>query len=149
MKKRAIKTLISCAIVSIIMASLSIPAFAYVDDSYGYNFYIQPYLANTYWNDVKFRETYDNQNAWKVQLAYSEEGNGTITRFWIEKANTGKSSPASEYYLIKQGGTVYYKPATNAGDHTNVKLAAENNNNVPRGYQVSGVWDEETGKRPN
>lgn len=145
MKKKSIKTFLSCAIVSIIISSLSIPAFAYVNDSLGYSFTIKPYLGNTYLEEARFRETYNNNNAWKVQLSYSGEGNGTITRFWLEKANTGTSSPASEYYLIQQGHAPYYKPATNVGDHTDVKLAAENNTSTALSYTASGVWDEETG----
>ncbi|MEG0909554.1 MAG: DUF2712 domain-containing protein [Bacilli bacterium] len=148
MKNRSIRTLLSCAIVSIIISSFSIPAFAYVNDNLGYNFTIKPYCENSYLEPARFRETYDNNNSWKVQLSYSGEGNGTVTTFWLEKANTGTKSPASRYYDIQQGHAPYYKPAWDNADYTYVKLAAENNNSIALQYTASGIWDEETGVAP-
>ncbi len=45
---------------------------------------------------------------------------------------------------VKQGTGAHYFTAYSGANQTKVCLAAENNNDLPNSYTVSGYWDEET-----
>ncbi|MCC8192116.1 MAG: DUF2712 domain-containing protein [Ruminococcus sp.] len=145
MKKLFKKILIGgslCAIASTSMIASNVMA-AYQDNNVSYSFRIQGSVDNAQEAKGRFRETKDNTNSWKIQLKESGEGSGTYTTFWIENEN-GKS--ASAEYVIQQGKPAKYKMANDKGDHITVYLTAENNNFCStKQYNVSGIWDEETG----
>ena len=146
MEKNAKKKLVSfgmCLAVSAALLSTSAIA-AYQDNDINYSFRIQGSVDNAQEKTGRFRDTRENTNSWKVQLKKSGEGKGTFTNFWIENKN---GSSASDGYKIKQGDEPRYKPANDKGDHITVYLTAENNNWFStEQYNVSGIWDEETGK---
>lgn len=132
-----------CLAVSAALLSTSAIA-AYQDNDIDYSFRIQGSVDNAQEKTGRFRDTRENTNSWKVQLVKSGEGKGSFTNFWIENKN---GSSASEEYSIKQGDKPRYKPANDKGDHITVYLTAENNNWFStEQYNVSGIWDEETGR---
>lgn len=142
LKKKIISICLCTAAASTLMVS---NAFAeYQDNNVSFAFRIQGSVDNAQESKERFRHTKDNDNSWKVQLRSSGEGKGTITKFWLENED-GKS--ASSEYDIKQGDPARYKPANKKGAHIDVLLTAENNNFCStKQYNVSGYWDEETGR---
>ena len=123
---------------------MGVNAFA-TDDNYSFAFMIKPYHANSRVESsgARYRETTDPKNMWKVGLRKSGEGSGTITNFWLEVYDeTNVSGDIS----AKQGTKNYYKAAYETASQKNVYLTAENNGYDSIRYNVSGVWDEETGK---
>lgn len=145
MKRNLRKKLTACGLCVFALSSLvATNAFASSDDNYGFSFRIQGSVDNAQEHTSRYRGTDDNSNAWKVNLQNSGEGSGTITDFWIERED-GKN--ASSQYHVKQGNGSYYFAANDNGDYVDVYLTAENNNfATSTQYNVSGVWDPETGK---
>lgn len=112
------------------------------DDNHSFSFTMKAKQANSYNAAARFRQTYNTNNEWKVNLKNNAEGGGTIAIFWIAKAD-GKAAASSKHSVAQGSGTHYYK-ANSKGNHTDVQLAAKNNNNTSKSYKISGVWDEET-----
>ena len=128
---KKLKTL-SFVLAGAVSLCMGVNAFA-TDDNYSFAFMIKPYHANSRVESsgARYRETTDPKNMWKVGLRKSGEGAGTITNFWLEVYDeTNVSGDIS----AKQGTKNYYK------------AAYENNGYDSIRYNVSGVWDEETGK---
>lgn len=113
-------------------------AFA-ANDNIPYNFSMQPNYGNTY-SSPEYRQTTNTQNQWKVNLAYSSEGVGTITTFWLDKSGTVVADPKP----VTQGTGDKKFDAYGTASQSNVRLGAENNNYSASGYTASGYWDEET-----
>lgn len=137
-KKR--KQILTLAL-AIICAMSAIPTFA-SNDNIGYSFSIKSSLQNTY-SDKRYRQTTDTSNKWKVNMAYSEEGVGTMTVYWLSLFNSTHER-VSGTHSIKQGTGDHLYNATYKASQTDVCLSAENNNNSLNTYTVSGYWDEET-----
>ena len=74
----------------------------------------------------------------------SEEGAWTYTTYWLEHYNGDNVVPS--HSIRVEDGPQYYNTYSSASRST-VYLTAENNNKNDTDYFVSGVWDEETGKR--
>lgn len=119
---------------------LAASSFAYAsDDNIGYSFKLQPHYENSY-SGSEYRQTSDSNNKWKVDLAYSSEGTGTIATFWLDKSGTR----VSDVHNVAQGSGAHYYSAFSTANQSNVRLGAENNNDSPSSYAISGYWDEET-----
>lgn len=114
------------------------------DDEFGFAFEIQPWYENSRVKDseAKYRQTTNIYNQWKVALQSSDEGEKTITRFWMENYAEKNVTAAIS---AKQGAVPYYNPAYQSASKVTCYLTAENNNYLPTTYSVAGIWDEETG----
>lgn len=142
MKKKILTLLATVALIG----STSLTAQA-TDDNVSYSFNIKAKCQNTY-STGRYRQTTNTSNPWKVDLAYSGEGAGTITTFWLAKYNSNHTvvsvGGVDGTHNVKQGTGAKYYLASKKASQTNVCLGAENNNNVDKTYEVSGYWDEET-----
>lgn len=112
------------------------------DDDVAYKFSLKANHANTY-TEGRYRQTSNTSNQWKVNLQHSAEGNGTKATFWLARFNSDHTR-VSGTHTIKQGSGSHYYDAYSKASKASVCLGAENNNNSPNTYQISGVWDEET-----
>lgn len=83
-------------------------------------------------------------NKWKVNLTNSAEGNGTLATFWLTTRSDGKNVVSDKTHDVAQGSGAHYYNAKASASQTDVRLAAENNNDSTNTYEVSGYWDEET-----
>ncbi len=130
------------AIVALIavMAMNIVPAFA-SDDNVAFSFTVKGAYANTY-SAKRYRQTTNTSNKWKVNLAYSEEGVGTYTTFWL--ASSSDHDVVSGIHDVKQGSGDHYYNAYSTASESYVCLGAENNNYTTSTYVISGYWDEET-----
>ena len=128
------------------MALIFTTGFASVkasDDNVQFNnFKLKAHYANSY-TASRYRQTTNTKNNWKVNLAYSSEGNNSIATFWLAKANSNHTR-VSATYDIHQGTGAHYYNAWSGASKTNVCLGAENNNDSAKEYTISGYWDEET-----
>lgn len=113
------------------------------DDNISYEFRIPGGSGKPNGQESKgqYRQTSNPENPWKVQLKKSEEGDGTITTFWLEKRNGANVSKTRN---AKCKGPAYYTNAYKSASEVKVYLTAENNNDSGLSYLVSGIWDEET-----
>ncbi len=117
-------------------------AFA-TDDNIEFSFTVKARHANSY-SESRYRQTSSADNPWKVNFAYSEEGKGTITTFWLSEFNGDYYvQQVSDTYNVKQGTEKYYSAWYNASKKY-VSLSAENNNYSESTYYITGYWDEET-----
>lgn len=105
-----------------------------------FNFKIGSYYSNGY-SGENYRQTTNIHNPWKVNLAYSGEGQGAYTTFWLDRKGYGRVSEAHD---IKQGSGNHYYDAYSTANASWVRLGAENNNYNGDTYTVTGYWDEET-----
>lgn len=112
------------------------------DKDYDFEFQIGRWGANACELECRERTTKNPNNAWKVRLDESGEGDGTISRFWLE-INSGKN--VSDAVNAKQGAAALYKEAKDSASGVWVYLTGENNNFNSNTYLISGIWDEETG----
>ena len=112
------------------------------DNNYEYAFKLKANYANSY-SSARYRQTQNTANKWKVNLKNSTEGAGTKATFWLAKDNDSYTR-VSATHDVKQGSGAHYYNAYEKASQTDVRLAAENNNDSPNTYQISGVWDEET-----
>ena len=140
-KLRNYKSMVIAAAMAILfLANVGI-AYASDDDN-GYSFTIKAHHGNTY-SDGRYRQTTNTSNPWKVNMTYSSEGAGTIMTYWLAKFNSSHDV-VSGTHDVKQGTGAHYFTAYSGANQTKVCLAAENNNDLPNSYTVSGYWDEET-----
>lgn len=72
----------------------------------------------------------------------SGEGKGTYTRFWLENYDEDN---VSDFIKAKQGDAATYEKAYGTASKVTVYLTGENNNFNGDKYNVTGIWDEETG----
>lgn len=121
-------------------------ANAAADSNFDYSFTIKASQATSKYSNGNLRSTYDNDNAWKVNLRSSGEGDSTATYF---RLCLNDNSGASSWHLVTQGTGSHYYSATDAADFTTVYLQGKNNNNNTNTYTVTGYWDEETGVTPD
>lgn len=142
--KKIKQKLIAIAVCVFAFASMfATYALASTEQDYSFIFRIQGSYHNAQNPTGLYRNTNVNTNAWKVRLDYSEEGNKTITTFWLELKD---GTNASEAYAIKQGDPARYKPANDKGDYATVYLTGENNSYLASDqYTVSGIWEPDTG----
>lgn len=142
---RKIKTL-SFVVAGVMMLCLCMGISASAaDEDYDFAFMIKPYLGNGRVDSAgaRYRETDYAKNLWKVGLRKSGEGKGTKTSFWLEEYD---ETNVSGDIIAQQGPTSYYEEAYPSASKKNVYLTGENNTYNDSRYNVSGVWDEETGK---
>lgn len=125
------------AIMGIGIFTVSNSAFA-SNDNVEFSFKLQPNHGNSY-SGSRYRQTSDSTNKWKVNLAYSSEGKGTVATFWLDKSGTR----VSDTHNVTQGTGDHKYLAFSTANQSNVRLGAENNNPTPDSYTVSGYWDEE------
>lgn len=124
----------------------SLVAHASVDSNIEYSFVVK---ANNGLNkdpDGRRRQTSNNNNAWKVNLRVSGEGDKTATKFRLCLKD---DSAASAWHTVIQGSGSHYYATNDAADHKTVYLQGQNNNTSTKSYKVSGYWDEETGILPD
>lgn len=140
--KRKIKNRTGMICIVIILVGLMVaPSFA-ADNNISYKFKIKANNQNSYSYD-EFRQTYNMENKWKIDLRYSGEGDGTISTFWLAKSSNFQR--VSGVFNVKEGsGAHYYRASSLASNHTYVSFGAENNNTTTKTYTISGYWDEET-----
>lgn len=114
------------------------------EDNYSYSFTVKAKMAKSYERGSKLRTTGRTDNPWKVDLAYTAEGKGSMNYFFIAQASS--KSECSRIYGVVQGtGPHYYRALENAYNQ-NVTLGARNNNNNDQTFKISGYWDEEIGR---
>lgn len=130
-----------CCIMSVL---LTVPAFA-GEDSFAFNFTMKAYQWKNYTNDERLRTAPNTNNPWKVNLAFSEEGEGTIAIFWLAENNIAKT-PQAHSQSVKQGTGKHYYKAYASAQNKNVVLGVMNNNDMTKSFKVSGYWDEEIGR---
>jgi len=143
------KKLSSIVIALVVMSTISVgslAAYAYFDNNFDYKFTIKASQAVSKYSEKEYRNTYNNNNAWKVNLRSSGEGSNTVTKFRLCLAD---NSGVSSWHNVTQGSGAHYYAAWDGADHTYVYLQGENNNNTTKTYTVSGYWDEETGINPD
>ncbi|MCC8074140.1 MAG: DUF2712 domain-containing protein [Clostridiales bacterium] len=143
--KKLMFTILALIVITTISLS-GLVAYAYSDNNISYSFTIRASQAVSKYSEDEFRNTYNNDNAWKVNLRSSGEGSSTITYFRLcLEDNSGVSS----WHSVVQGSGSHYYSAWDGADHTHVYLQGKNNNNTTKTYTVSGYWDEETGISPD
>ena len=125
------------------LSAVSPIAAAYEDNDVDYQFHILKQQQNSR-KTGRYCGTADVNNAWKVWMKRSEEGAWTYTTYWLEHYNGDTVAPS--HSIRVEDGPQYYNTYSSASRST-VYLTAENNNKNDTDYFVSGVWDEETGKR--
>ena len=140
------KKIITCAALAVMcVSSMALPtAYAAGDDDYDFSFFIGALKANGHDSTSRYRGCNNPKNQWKVKLSNSGEGKGTKTNFWLENYNEDNVSVT---VAVKEGNkNATYKPSKRSGCKIGVYLTGENNNYNGTSYDVSGIWDEETGK---
>ncbi|AMV59942.1 DUF2712 domain-containing protein [Pediococcus damnosus] len=113
------------------------------NDEHNYSMRVYGFQQNSH-SAGWYRQTTNYKNNWKVKLETSGEGAHTISTFWLEKSGGANVSPS----VNKTAGNAASYRRVNAsfpGKET-VMLTAQNNNISGNEYNVSGYWDEETGK---
>lgn len=112
------------------------------NDNHEYAFNLKAHYGNSY-SAARYRQTTNTANKWKVNLVSSSEGKGKKATFWLAKDNKSKTIVSATHDVAQGTGAHYYKAKSKASK-TDVKLGAENNNDSPNTYAISGYWDEET-----
>lgn len=143
------KKLIAIVMALLVISTISINtlvANAAVNDNHDYLFTIKASQGTSKNSNGNLRSTYDNNNAWKVNLEVSGEGDNTATYFRLCLKDDWE---ASNWHLVTQGSGEHYYSASDAADATTVYLQGKNNNNTTKSYTISGYWDEETGVTPD
>ena len=120
--------------ITMLMAS-SVSTFAVSDT--GFSFRIPAYQENGYEKYGRHRGKVPKRNRWRVRLDHSGEGNGAATDFWLE-AEDGKN--VSPYIRVICGKGWFSQKAYKSARSRTVYLTAEDNNDKPSGYNVSGRW---------
>lgn len=138
-KKRVMASVFGLAVAGTVCSGSLVKATQ--DNDIGFSFSVSAYQRESYASESRTRSTTNTKDCWKVDLAYSGEGKGTVTKFWLAKGN----SVVSDSVNAKQGGAVRYKHAFSSASRSSVRLRACNNNYSSSGYKISGYWDEETG----
>ncbi|MCY8935670.1 DUF2712 domain-containing protein [Peribacillus frigoritolerans] len=130
------------ALCAIIGVGIIYPTISFAgDDSIGFEFTIKPDQGNSR-TTARYRETTVENNAWKVNVTESGEGNTALTTFWLElSGGTNVSHPFS----VAEVESAKYAPAYTNASKAYVHLTAQNNNLNNDTYGVTGIWDEETG----
>lgn len=113
------------------------------NDNIGFTLDITSYRGNSRLpkSEARERTAKKTNNAWKVKMTDSGEGQGSITVFWLIDDNDKKVSPKMD---VKCNSQAHYKEAYASASGKRVRLEAENNNFNSSTYSVTGVWDEET-----
>lgn len=153
LKKRLAVYLI-LAVLSVTMCG-SLTSLAAADNSYKYNFTVKSNQAASHDdNDWRYRGTTNLDSSWKVDFQNSTEypaSSNTKTLFYLGIKNTnGYNKIGSLAHSIKEGSGAKYYSAYSSASKQYVTLYARDNNDgsYKSAYDVSGVWDEETGKSP-
>lgn len=146
-RTNTIKKVLVIVIAALMLSSLVVTSNA-SDDNHSYAFYVPAHQGISQYSNGNYRSTNDTNNAWKVNLkASSEPGNGnTYTSFCL--GNSSQNAVSGWHNVQEASGSHYYAAYTSASNIT-VYLQAKDNNNIANSYNVSGVWDEETGQLPD
>ncbi len=125
-------------IVAILALAATTCSLAAESGSKGYSFRIQAHQNNTSVATPLYRDVATNNSGvpWYVLMTSSQEGTGTITRYWLEKSDGTNVSPDCD---AKQG-TAYHPAAYDYANKKYVYLTAENNTDNSDMYTVSGYW---------
>lgn len=107
-----------------------------------FQFWVKSFWGNGRVTEGRYRSTTDTNDAWKVQLKSSGEGEGTITNFWLE--NYDEENVTRDISAVAGEDAKYDKVKSGATER-NLYLTGENNNYNGNSYSVWGYWDEETG----
>jgi hypothetical protein len=91
--------------------------------------------------EIRYRQTWHNQNPWKVNFSWSAEGKNTKVQFRLTNYNSSWFS--TNWKTVRQGKieTYYGNPQIN---RAKVQLQGCNNNMSRHKYTIQGYWDEET-----
>lgn len=143
--KRSVKCF--CAVAMVMLCVSTLNTNAAKDGNHKFSFVIKGSMDNARVKDgdARYRGTTNPRNMWKVKMITSDECNGkgkTVTNYWIE--NRGGDNLSKEVSAKK--GDAVYCPAKAKASRVTVYLTGENNNWSGDEYQVTGVWDEETGR---
>lgn len=112
------------------------------NDNFGFWFRIYGYQQNS-GTGGRYRQTTNYKNNWKVNLTKSNEGPHTKTTFWLEKEG-GANISRSVTKTAGNGQSLRRVKSSFKGKQT-VMLTAQNNNINGDEYNITGLWDEETG----
>lgn len=118
----------------------TIDVMAY-NDNIPFKFTMKSEGEKSRYSKGRYRQTTDPNNQWKVKLRSSEEGKGTVAKFYL----TGYDySIVSKTLSVKQGRGAHYQTAYSSASKRTVYLTVTNNNWSTLSYVISGYWDEET-----
>ncbi len=147
MKKKTTKVFSVVLVVMLFVATFAVSAFA-GDENLIYSFNIQANRNVTRYTVGQFRDTTNNNNAWKVNFKTSNEpGTGrTFTEYVITKSD---GTLAASWHSVQVSTGAHYYAANDNGDFATVYLNGRDNNNIASTYTVTGYWDEETGITPD
>lgn len=147
---------IALVIFTAVTAQLSVVAA--VDNNIDFTFEIRAEMVPNYDKNEQRRSTKDVNNAWKVKMETSSEptkghpdGSAkTVTKFYLGIIRSGNqhNDVGSIQYEIKEGDAAKYFAAYQKASPADVYLYGRDNNKTNHSYGVTGVWDEETGKKP-
>lgn len=146
--KKFIAIVIALFAVSTISAG-SLVAMASIDEDIAFSFQIKANNEISRDPNKRFRSTFNNDNAWKVELVTSNETDdrkGCGTYFCL---GLDDKTSASAWHLVERGSGEHYYSSNDAADFANVYLQGKDNNNSSKVYTVGGFWDEETDKAPD
>lgn len=127
--------------VAVLLFSISIPLNSLArDDNKNYKITI-PYTKVNGSSGKEYRSTSSKENPWKVRLDWSELGQKTKIRFWLENLYEFNVSPS----VVKiVGASSTYTEAYDSASRTYVFLTAENPEFNLKTFDIQGIWDEET-----
>lgn len=160
MKSRLLKHSAIWAIALVIFTAVTaqLSVVAAVDNNIDFTFEIRAEMVPNYDKNEQRRSTSDVNNAWKVKLTSSNEptkahpdGSAkTATKFYlgINNHSVKKNEVGSIQYNVLEGDEAKYYAAYQKASPADVYLYGRDNNVTNHVYAVSGVWDEETGKKP-
>lgn len=136
--------------VAFTISATALSSYAAVNNNIDYEFTI---LANGKVNKnsiSQYRSTTNTRNSWKVNLLNSTEsiyGTNTYTNFHLGVKNDFGINPKGSYsYSVLEKSGAHYFPAFDNASKQYVYLYGCDNMTNNNAYQVSGHWDEETGK---
>lgn len=132
--------ILSLILVTVVCFGSSFATYA-KNDNIDFKFKIRSLTRNSTYGKGRYRQTRNTNNQWKVQLNKSGEGKGSKTTFWLSGSDGEQVSPDA---VAQQGKGAVYTKAYSSANERKVYLSGENNNWSLDGYEVSGVWDEET-----
>lgn len=113
------------------------------NDEHGYSMRVYGFKQKSH-SAGWYRQTTNYKNNWKVKLTKSGEGPHTSSIFWLEKAGGANVSPIIK--KIAGNPEAYQRVNPSFHGKKTVMLTAQNNNISGNEYNISGYWDEETGK---
>lgn len=148
MKLTTIKKLLVCILALTCIITVAVVPVIAAEENISFSFTVKSYQKNSYASGSRLRETGRTDNPWKVNLAYTAEGAGSMNYFFLAGTNLTRTQYSNAYGVVQGTGAHYYRAYDNAQDK-NVTLGARNNNNNSSSFTISGYWDEEIGRIMN